>query len=247
MSLTVTILGCSGSYPSPGEACSGYLVRSDQATTVVDLGSGTLANLQRQVALTDIDALVLTHQHPDHWIDLPILRNALRYYLNHRDLPVYGPQGVLDQAQAVIDGLEPTLRWTTIDSSSEVAIGDQRLTFSRTDHPVETLAVRLAAAGATIAYTADTGSAWDPGELLAGADLLLCEATVTEDHEDQVQHLSARQAGALAQRAGVGRLVVTHVAPGVDREAQRAAAAAAFGGPVQLAEVNHTYVASDAS
>ncbi|MBN2622032.1 MAG: MBL fold metallo-hydrolase, partial [Acidimicrobiales bacterium] len=79
--LTVTVLGSSGTYAGPGEACSGYLVRSPGATVVVDLGSGTLANLQHHVELGAVDAVVLTHEHPDHWLDLPLLRNALRYVL----------------------------------------------------------------------------------------------------------------------------------------------------------------------
>jgi ribonuclease BN (tRNA processing enzyme) len=241
VSLSVTVLGCAGSYAGPDNACSGYLVRSSEATTVVDLGSGTLANLQRHVGLVDLDAVVLTHRHPDHWLDLPILRNAMRYYLGIDGLPVYGAQELLDQAGAVIGELAPTLRWTVIDPSSQVEVGDQRLTFSRTDHPVETVAVRLTAEGRTLVYSADTGSGWSPGNLLQDADLFLCEATVPEAYEDQAPHLSGRQAGALARRWGVGRLVLTHIAPGVDPEGQRTAAAAAFGGQVDLARAGATY------
>jgi ribonuclease BN (tRNA processing enzyme) len=241
VSLSVTILGCAGSYAEPGNACSGYLVRSDRATTVVDLGPGTLANLQRHVAAADLDAVVLSHQHPDHWLDLPILRNAMRYYLELEGLAVYGTGAAFAQAEAVIGELEPTLRWTTIDQSSEVTIGDQRLTFSLTDHPVETLAVRLTADGRTLVYSADTGPAWRPGDLLSGVDLLLCEATIPQAYEDQSPHLSGRQAGTLARDWGVGRLALTHIAPGVDAEAQRSAASAAFGDPVDLARVNETF------
>jgi ribonuclease BN (tRNA processing enzyme) len=236
--LTVTVLGCAGSYPGPGNACSGYLVRSAGATVVVDLGSGTLSNLQRHVALDQVDALVLTHEHPDHWSDLPILRNALRYYLGVEDLPVYGTGGVLAQAQALISELEPTLRWTTLDVGSTVEIGDQRLRFSRTDHPVETLAVRVEAEERTLVYTADTGSGWEPGDFLAGADLLLCEATMSEVHEDRAQHLTGRQAGALAQVAGIAHLVLTHIAPGVDPATQKTAAEKPFEGSVTLATPN---------
>jgi ribonuclease BN (tRNA processing enzyme) len=192
------------------------------------------------VPLDRLDAVVLTHEHPDHWLDLPILRNALKYYLRHEGLAVHGPTGVGDAAQALIGSLEPTLRWSTLGGGSTVTVGDQRLRFSPTDHPVETLAVRIDAGGRTLAYTADTGAAWEPGDLLTGVDVLLCEATMPAAYEDQVQHLTGRQAGALARGAGVGRLVLTHIAPGVDREAQRDAAAAAFGGDVALAEVGVT-------
>ncbi len=81
MSLSVTVLGCSGTYPGPDEACSGYLLRTDTTTVVVDLGSGTLANLQRHVAWPTSTRSCITHEHPDHWLDVPILRNAMRYML----------------------------------------------------------------------------------------------------------------------------------------------------------------------
>ena len=241
MNLTVTVLGCSGSYAGPGNACSGYLVRSPEATTVVDLGSGTLANLQRHVALDQLDALVLTHEHPDHWLDLPILRTALKYYVEVEGLAVHSPAGVQSHAQRLIGRLEPTLRWTTLGPGSVVEVGDQRLRFSRTDHPVETLAVRVEATGRTLVYTADTGSGWEPGDFLSGVDVLLCEATMPEEQQDRTQHLTARQAGALARQAGVGELVLTHIAPGVDPQAQHAAATAAFDGDVVVAEVNATF------
>ena len=240
--LSVAVLGCAGSYAAPDNACSGYLVRGGGATTVVDLGPGTLANLQRHVAVGDVDAVVLSHQHPDHWLDLPILRNAMRYYLGLDGLAVYGTAETRRQAEEVIGDLEPTLRWTVVDASAEVDVGGQRIRFSKTSHPVETLAVRVDADGRTLAYTADTGPTWDPGDLVTGVDLLLCEATIPAEYEDDGgPHLSGRQAGALAGEAGVGRLVVTHVAPGVDPETQRAAATAAFGGPVDLATVSATF------
>jgi ribonuclease BN (tRNA processing enzyme) len=242
VSLTVTVLGCAGSYPEPGNACSGYLVRSPGGTVVVDFGSGSLANLQRHVELGQIDALVLTHEHPDHWLDLPILRNAMRYYLGLEGLAVYGTSGVHEQAQAIQSDLAPTLKWTTLGGASQVQVGDQSLTFSVTDHPVETVAVRVAAAGRTFVYSADTGSGWAREGFVDGADLLLCEATLAEEHEDELQHLSGRQAGALAREAGVGQLVLTHIAPILDPEVQRSAAEAAFGGPVDLAVVHQTFV-----
>jgi ribonuclease BN (tRNA processing enzyme) len=243
VSVTVTVLGCSGSFAGPGEACSGYLVRSPGARVVVDLGSGTLANLQAHVDIADVDALVLSHVHPDHWTDLPILRNAMRYVLGIGGLAVYGTAATHEAASALITELEPTLLWTTIDETSTVAVGDQRLRFSRTDHPVETLALRLEAAGRTLLYTADTGPRWAPDALAGGVDLAICEATMVDedDHNGTPVHLTAGQAGALARAAGAARLLVTHVAPGLDDEVQRRGAAEAFGGPVELARTNGTF------
>jgi ribonuclease BN (tRNA processing enzyme) len=239
--VTLTVLGCSGTYPDGGGACSGYLVRSPGASLVVDLGAGSLANLQRHLAIGGIDAVVLSHVHPDHWLDLPVLRNAMRYVLGIGGLPVYGTAETWLMAEVIIGELPPTMLWHTIDESSVVEVGDQVVRFSRTDHPVETLAVRVDADGRSLLYSADTGSAWYPGETGADVDLMVCEASLAPDHEGQVQHLSARQAGKLARTLGAGRLVVTHVVPGVDAEAQLGMASQAFGGPVELATANRSF------
>jgi ribonuclease BN (tRNA processing enzyme) len=241
--LTVTVLGCSGTYAGPGGACSGYLVRSPAATLVIDLGSGTLANLQRHIALADIDAVVLTHQHPDHWLDLPLLRNALLYMLGLGDLRVYGTAGTLGLARVVIGQLEPTLLWHTIDETSHVTVGDLRLGFSATDHPVETLAVRVdhEPSGRSLLFSADTGPRWDPWSLGDGVDLLLCEASFPPAHEGRHQHLSARQAGGYATVLRAGRLVITHVPPGVDPRDQQRLAATTYAGPIDVAETGGTF------
>jgi ribonuclease BN (tRNA processing enzyme) len=239
--LTLTVLGCSGTYPGAGGACSGYLVRSPGASLVVDLGAGTLANLQRHVAIGEVDAVVLSHVHPDHWLDLPVLRNAMRYVLGIEGLPVYGTAETWLMAEVIIGELPPTLLWRNVDESSVVEVGDQVVRFSRTDHPVETLAVRVDAGGRSLLYSADTGAGWDPGATGAGADLMVCEASLRREHEGQVQHLSARQAGKLARTLGAGRLVVTHVVPGVEPETQLDLAEQAFGGPVELAVANRSF------
>ena len=105
--------------------------------------------------------------------------------------------------------------------------------FGRTDHPVDTLAVRVDGAGRSLLYSADTGSAWDPRPLGAGVDVLLSEASLPTDEEDRFEHLSGRQAGAYATALGAGRLVLTHIAPGVDPDDQRRAAAGEYGGPIE--------------
>jgi ribonuclease BN (tRNA processing enzyme) len=239
--LTLTVLGCSGTFPGEGGACSGYLVRSPGASLVVDLGAGTLAALQRHLAIADIDAVVLSHVHPDHWLDLPLLRNAMRYVLGIEGLRVYGTAETWLMAEVIMGELAPTLLWHTINESLVVDVGDQVLRFSRTDHPVETLAVRVDAGSRSLLYSADTGPGWHPGSIGADVDLMVCEASLQPEHEGQVQHLSARQAGKLARTLGAGQLVVTHVVPGVDPEAQLDMAGQAFGGPVELAAADRSF------
>ena len=244
MGLSITVLGCSGSYSAPGLACTGYLVSSDTTRVWLDAGPGTLANLQRHRPLTEIDAIVVTHEHPDHWLDLAMAYIACRYFLDRAPMPVYGTAGThaLAQALAGAHDLAPTLDWRTITDGDSAAIGDQQWRFSRTDHPVETLAPRVDSGGRSFAFSADTGDRWSFARLGEDIDLALCEATFL--HEDLVPpspHLSARQAGAMAAEAGVKRLLLTHLAPGSDAAAFGPEAAAAFGAPVELVDLDGRY------
>lgn len=241
--LTVTILGSSGTYAGPRTACSGYLVRGGGTQVWLDAGPGTLAAVQEHTSLDELDALVLTHSHPDHWLELPVLRNALRYVLGVEDLPVFGTAETHELAETLVgNGLAPTFRWTTITDGSGFSVGPLRFSTSVTDHPVETLAIRVDHDGRSLGYSADTGAAWSPTGLGTDLDLLLCEASLTEDEAGRVQHLTAREAGALAAEAEVARLLLTHLVPGVDPDEQRAAAAAAFGSPVEVARPGETYL-----
>ena len=242
MGLSVTVLGCSGSYAAPGNACSGYLVEADGTSVWLDTGPGTLANLQEHVSLDELDGVVVSHEHPDHWLELPVLRNALKYGSGREGVPVIATAGVRRLCEAVVsDGSEPTFAWQEVSDGSTAEVGDIRFTFSRTDHPVETMAVRADADGSSLAYTADTGPGWGLERLGPGLDLALCEATLLNEQEGQAPHLSNRQAGETARRAGVGRLVLTHLWPENDPDEHRREGEAAFGAPVTLAEVHGRY------
>lgn len=236
--LKLTILGCSGSYPGPGAAASGYLVRGGDTTIWLDAGSGTFSNLQRHIDLDDLDAIVLSHEHPDHWADLEGYRVACAYVLGRPAVPVYAPAGL---STKVYGGFRPAVDWQTVADGDERRIGNLGLGFSRTDHGPETLAVRIDGAGGCLAYTADTGPGWSLEALGPGIDLALCEATYLADQEGTAGHLSARQAGAMARRAGAGRLVLTHLWPTVDPAASVAEAEAAYGAPVTLAVMHEDY------
>jgi len=235
--LTLTILGASGSYPGPGQACSGYLVQSSQTAIWMDAGSGTLANLQRHVALDDVDAVILSHEHPDHSGDLTGFYVACKYYLHRDRVPVFAPAGVREAAYYS----DAPFDWTPVTGGDVVEIGNLTLTFSRTDHGPETLAVRVDGEGKSLGYSADTGPRWALSALGTGLDLALCEATYLQDTEGRAQHMSGRQAGQSAREAGARRLVVTHAEPGRDRAEIAAEAADAFGGPVDFATENAVF------
>jgi ribonuclease BN (tRNA processing enzyme) len=143
MGLSVTILGNNGTYAAPGGACTGYLLEDDHEKVLLDCGPGTLANLQKHIDLAELTAVVVTHCHPDHWLELPILCNAWRYGLGLGDLPVHTTAETVGMFRAVLGDVEPTFRWTLVTDGDDLAIGGQRWRFSETDHPVETLAVRV--------------------------------------------------------------------------------------------------------
>jgi len=238
MGLNLTVLGCSGSYAAAGGACSGYLVDDGETHVWIDAGSGTLANLQRHIDLGAVDAVVLSHEHPDHWSDLEGFVNVLRYTVPRQGVPVYAPAGLRDRTYTET---EPNLEWHTVADEHQVRVGSLDLFFSRTDHGPETLAVRVDGRGRTLGYSADTGPAWSLESLGPGLDLALCEATIPKEMEGTMQHLSAGEAASSAERAGVGRLLLTHLWPTLDRDQARREGAEVFGGPVDVAAVGGRY------
>ena len=237
--LSLTVLGCDGSYPGTGGACSGYLIQCADTALWLDAGSGTMANLQQHIGLGDISAVVITHAHPDHWTDLEQLCVALKWGLRLKGPPVYAPEGLrkLMRTGSSSDAVD----WNEITDDAEIVVRDLRLSFSRTDHPGPTFAVRVDGAGRSLGYSADSGPGWAMASLGAGLDLALCESTFLSDEEGSVQHLSARQAGATAAEAGAARLVLTHLAPRVDRDAARLEAEGTFGRLVDVASIGARY------
>jgi ribonuclease BN (tRNA processing enzyme) len=238
LGLQLTVLGCSGAYPGPGGACSGYLLHDGTTRVWVDAGSGTLANLQRHLSPDDLDAIVLSHEHPDHWSDLEGWNNVLRFTLHRTGFPVYAPAGLRGRTY---QDTAPQMIWHDVADRDTVPVGTMTFTFSRTDHGPETLGMRVDAGGRSFGYSADTGPRWSLEALGADLDLALCEATLTPDEEGTLQHLSARQAGGSARDAGARRLVLTHLWPTLDPDRPRAEGAEAFGAPVEVAAVGARY------
>lgn len=236
--MDLTILGCSGSYGAPvGGACSGYLVRDGDTAIWIDCGNGTFVNLQEHLAVPDLDAVVLTHEHPDHCVDIYGLHVLLHYGLEVTGLPVYAPEG-LDTRLAGLQRNEwgETFDWHTIGDGDGTSIGGLDLRFSRTDHPPPTYAVEVRDRdGSRLVYTADTGPDWTVGAFGDGADLVLSEATYQEGDKGWPRHLTAAEAGRAAREAGAKRLMLTHLWPELDPVVSVAEGSDAFGEPVTLA------------
>ena len=239
---TVLVLGCDGSYPGPGGACSGYLVRTGGTTVWLDAGPGTFANLQRLADPADVDAVVLTHEHPDHWTDFESYVVWARLTDHPRPAPVFAPPGLRRRSYFADD---PAVDWRLTVPDQEVEIGDLSLRFAATDHGPPTLAVRFDSrlasserpADQALAYSADTGPEWSVESLGWGIGTFVCEASFDRSHEGREGHLSGHQAGSMAADADVVRLVLTHRWPTVDAGTVADEAASRFGSPVATAEV----------
>ncbi|MFC4078778.1 MBL fold metallo-hydrolase [Amycolatopsis samaneae] len=241
--MRLTILGCSGSIPGPNTAASGYLLEAEGFLLALELGNGTLAQLQTVADPFDLDALVLSHLHPDHCADVSALTVLRRYHpappypARPRLLPVHAPADAPwrlanayapNEAERAETDLSDVFAFHRL-RDERTTIGPFEVTAVPVDHPTPAFGLRVSYGGRILAYTGDTGPCAALGELADGADVLLSEASWT-DAEDRPAgvHLSGRQAGELARAAGAGRLLLTHVAPWTDRDAVLAEAKAIF-------------------
>lgn len=234
------MVGCSGSHPGPDVACSSYLLEHDGFRLLIDLGNGALGPLQRFVDPRDIDAIFITHLHGDHWLDLIPYAHVRRHHPDGRVPPPVLLITPIGERQRIAGGFgrpQDTLADVfRFDDPRDGPIGPFDLKVVRTRHPVETYAVRVSASGQSVVYTADTGPFAELASFASGVDLLLAEAGFVDDPRNPPDaHLTATEAGRLARDAGVGVLVVTHIAPWHDARRQHELARAAFGGRTELA------------
>ncbi|MFP4147958.1 MAG: MBL fold metallo-hydrolase [Nitriliruptoraceae bacterium] len=244
MTVTLTVLGSAGSHTGAGRVCSGYLVEADGLVLLLDAGNGSTANLQRTHRLGDLDAIVISHRHIDHCIDLVGCYYNLRFDPTFTGrLPLYAAAEVHELLTGLLSNDAPMsfddlFAHQLVGHGDELTIGTARLRFARSIHPVPTVSTRIEVEGVTLVYSGDSAGGPDLLELARGADLFLCEATWSGDPAQYPPgvHLTGAQAGALAAQAGVRRLVLTHLAGATDRDAVLTEARAAFDGPVQLAE-----------
>ena len=246
--LSLTVLGCSGSYAAAGEACSGYLVQSSETNLWVDCDPGTLANLQRNLALNEVDAIVVSHHHPDHCAELPVVYNAYKYFTSICELRVISTSDV----RRVTDAFQPDgdssdfFSWEIVADGSVAEVGDISICFSQTDHPVETLAMRFSCGEESIVYTSDTGQNWSISELGFDANIVIGEGTLLDGTADPaIPHISCRHLALEANEAGARQLIVTHVPPGSDPSKHLEEASAVFEGRVELATTGRTFSATN--
>jgi ribonuclease BN (tRNA processing enzyme) len=255
----LTVVGCSGSFAGPDSPASCYLVEADDADgrtwrVVLDLGSGALGPLQRHTRLDAIDAVLLSHLHPDHMSDLCGLYVARRYAPGgaaEHPLPVHGPSGTAERIRQAYGGdaagIDETFDVHEHADGRAVTLGPFTLIPYRVEHPVEAYGVRVEAhAGPrteVLAYTGDTDACPGLLPLARGADVFLAEASFEEGRDlARGVHLTGLRAGLAAADAGCRKLLLTHVPVWTDPQVVLAEARSAFPGAVELARAGTVHL-----
>lgn len=243
--MELRVIGGCGAWPAAGEACSGYLLEHDGFRLLIDPGYAVLPRLLRFLSADEVDAVFVSHRHPDHCADLnPLLRARALRDDPAPALPLFALPGALD---AVLALDRPGMLNDAYDLHEFVAgdafrIGPLAIQSASLPHSAPNAGVRIAVGTSALAYTGDAGPDAALVDLARDADVLLAEASYVDDvpEDSRAKLSSARDAGRHAAAAGVETLVLTHLLPGTDRRRSAAAARAEFTGPIRVARAGLT-------
>jgi len=239
----LTVIGAGPSYTDrPGATGAAYLVRSSGHAILLDLGQGAFPGWASRVDPATIDAVFVSHLHPDHFIDLV----PLRHYLRWEDPPgrrvlVVGPAGLADR----LDGLHQAPGFTAESLDVEVlepgtlTVGPFQVQAARVTHTDSSFAFRVTdgTGGPGLVYSGDCGRAEDLDALVRPGDVLLSEVSFGPGPVAPGSgHLDGPMVGELATRTGVSRVLLTHLQMGFDRDATVASVRARYSGPVDLVD-----------
>ncbi len=236
--MRLTVLGSSGTYPAPGRPGSGYLIEQGPTRIWCEAGPGTLMVLPIDLAL--VDAVMVSHRHPDHCLDVIVASHVLAFGPEPRfGVPLYGPESALEALVGFVDGggVKEVFDLRPLEDGDVVEMGELAVEVAVTDHSVPTLASRWSSASRTLCYSADTGPEGSWMRLARDVDLFVCEATYQGEPgvEEYPHHLTAGEAGSIARQVGASRLMLTHIPPHRDPARSVIEAEATFDRPVALA------------
>lgn len=247
--MNLLVLGSSGTYPSPGGACNSYLLQSNSGSLLIDLGPGSLSRLFKWRDPADVDAVFISHLHPDHFLDIYPYRYYLQFSANESKLPVniFAPSGAKDRILPLfsdqnISGFEKVFSWHDLQDGVVLKVNNWRIIPREVPHlpPTYSLVVEDSY-GKRLFYTADTAYDDKLAEWAEGADIFLCEASLRSVDAGKAAHLTGAQAGQIAEKAKVGRLILTHLWPHNDVREILNEARLEFSGAIDLAEDEKLY------
>ena len=261
--MRVTILGKSPSWQDAGGACSGYLIQTEQTNLLLDCGNGVFAKLRERIDYTEVDAVVISHMHADHFLDLVPFSYALTYAPKQQPVPVHvwpgtddparpeliAPPGATEVLRRVVgawgneDLVEGAFDLREYEPDSSVTAGDLTASFHPVPHFIETFAVNVTAPDAgKLTYGADTRPGEEIIKVARDADLLILEATLPRPERTGVRgHLTPAEAAEHAKRAGAKRLVLTHISDELGDDWALDQAREIFEGPLEIAREGATY------
>ncbi len=246
--MRVTVLGSAASHAVQGQACSSHLIEGGGARVLFDCGNGSVANLYAMCDPLSLDAIFITHNHPDHYVDLYSLQALVRYAPGGPagPLALYVPEGLFERMQGLLsergaEEFRSAFTCKELAADRSVRIGALDITPVPVEHTDPTFALRAQGDGACVVFTSDTAFGDAVRAAVAGSDLLLAEATVPARYESMAPHLTARQAGKLAHEAGASHLVLVHLWPTNDRADALREASEEFGGTVSIARELETF------
>lgn len=262
--MKLTVLGKSPSWQDADGACSGYLIEEDGAAVLLDCGNGVFSKLRRYRDYTSVDAVVISHLHADHFLDLVPFSYALTYAPRQQPVPVdrwpgtdhpahpklYAPRGAKEVFRRIVgawgneDLIENAFELIEFDPADSFDVGSLRFSFQPVPHFTETFAIDIASTngGGRITYGADCSPNDELIEFAKGTDLLMIEATLPRPERSGTRgHLTPAEAAEHARRAGAKRVVLTHVSDELDQLWIRRCACRIFTGKVDVAEEGAVY------
>ena len=241
----LTVIGCSGSYPGPESPASCYLLEAEEDgrtfRILLDLGNGSLGQLHRYVDPLTVDAVFLTHLHADHCLDMCGFYVMRKYHPTGPQprIPVWGPEDTPGRLARAYDlPVDPgmTEEFDFHAHGQPVRVGPFLVETALVLHPVDAFAIKVTVGDRAVVYSGDTGACRPLVELATGADLLLAEASFRDGVDNPPDlHMTGSECGTVAEQAGVGRLVLTHIPPWHDPQVALAEAKTTWSGRLDLA------------
>lgn len=211
--MKISIIGHWGGFPQVGEATSGYLIEHNGFKLLLECGSGVVSSLQKLTDLGDINAVLISHYHYDHFCDIGPMQYArlIKTQLGqvNKTLPVYAPKDSMFFNQMTLDDYTKGFQF---DETSNLNIGPFKISFIKNIHPVSSYSIKIECDSKILTFSSDTSYFENLCDFFAESDILLCECSFYGNMDGtKAGHLNSKQAGTIAQKANVKKLVLTHL------------------------------------